>query len=789
MARIIKNNLRVYYENVDNYDNDKYNEIQVILTFKTYDIIALTSTQPTPQTSTILHINGYRLYQNRRSSKYDTGIIVYVRKAFKVSILRTHVDGVESFWLEIFHGAKVMLCVVNSEYDNITMKNLIEKFHSHNYQYKILIGKFFPWNSNNIKSSPLNRSIYDCNLKQFICHPTFRHIINCLIIGNLNSVNNIKLGPGLSVNEFSSISFSITGTSVFMSGRKKEYIYEEGDYASMREELTADKSFLLRLQSCEDIDVTYNLFCEKIVSLIDKHVPYDLNTNKSDDLKWISNDVTQLVRQKQYMYNSKYYLRHCRHVIDAINEAHDHYNETMDSINDYIREQGHKNQSVVSELYHNGKLITRYREIANVLSEYFYQSFTEEKHENVPLFEPIAEVQLLDHLEITDEHVEEQIQNLKFKAVGIDQMRPYVIKELGKAVVPHLKVIFQKSLDLQKLPQKWKNARIMSKLKQGDPKDPANYRPISITSVVCKMLERVIKAIIDQHLDFHDLQSRWQHGHKNGRSNISNLLESTHTWVDYLSHNIPVDVIFLDIKKAFDSVPHRRLILKLKQYGITGNVLGWIRDFLTNRMQRVTVHGHNSDWKRVISGVAQGTVLGTILFILYVNDIPGLVRSRISMYTDDIKLCAPVNNSQANTLQDDLDKLQVWSKHMQLRFNPSKCKVMHFGTDNPNRVYNFTDSENHVFQIENVQSHKDLGVIMDVDLTFSEQITENIGKARDAMLAIMPIFNRMTPRVFKGIYDSIVRRKLMNAAPVWHVVHKYDEDQLERFQEWATTKV
>ena len=187
--------------------------------------------------------------------------------------------------------------------------------------------------------------------------------------------------------------------------------------------------------------------------------------------------------------------------------------------------------------------------------------------------------------------------------------------------------------------------------------------------------------IID-HLTVHHLLSDCQHGFIAGRSCTTNLLSTLNDWTRLLDEREPVDALYLDFAKAFDRVPHERLLSKVKSLGIEGNLLQWISDFLVGRRQRVSINGTVSDWASVRSGVPQGSVLGPILFVAFINDLPEVVSSVCSMYADDTKVYNTVKDaSNQAQLQDDLDSLVNWADTWQLRFNPDKCKVIHLGQE------------------------------------------------------------------------------------------------------------
>ena len=177
---------------------------------------------------------------------------------------------------------------------------------------------------------------------------------------------------------------------------------------------------------------------------------------------------------------------------------------------------------------------------------------------------------------------------------------------------------------------------------------PENYRPVSLLSIICKVLERLITNQIVQHIMENELSCHQQHGFTKGKSTTTNLLEALNFWSEAMMHKIPVDVLFLDYSKAFDTVPHKRLIQQVKSFGIQGEALEWISAFLSNRRQRVRVNGHLSEFKPVLSGVPQGSILGPVLFTLFVNNIPDVIKNIISMYADMKIYAAIISNKEHN---------------------------------------------------------------------------------------------------------------------------------------------
>ena len=191
-----------------------------------------------------------------------------------------------------------------------------------------------------------------------------------------------------------------------------------------------------------------------------------------------------------------------------------------------------------------------------------------------------------------------------------------------------------------------------------------------------------------EHIYRSEILTNSQHGFVNGRSCMTQMLECLDDWTRILDNDGSVDVIYIDYAKAFDKVAHKRLLIKLEGYGISPQLIQWIGSFLSGRRQKVRVNGAESEWEDVLSGVPQGSVLGPVLFILFVNDLPEMIKTKVKMYADDTKIYADVSNEENYyKLQEDIDSLDKWAHEWQLSFNTSKCKVMHIGKKNPRKTY------------------------------------------------------------------------------------------------------
>ncbi len=196
------------------------------------------------------------------------------------------------------------------------------------------------------------------------------------------------------------------------------------------------------------------------------------------------------------------------------------------------------------------------------------------------------------------------------------------------------------------------------------------------------------------HLVKNKLLSDRQYGFIPKRSTVLQLLKVLDDWTDLVDRGVQVDTVFLNFMKAFDQVPHRCLLEKVKGYGILGNILCWLKAFLVGRSQRVVVNGSASSWKPVTSGIPQGSVMGPILFVIFINDLPETVKSQIYLFADDTKIYSGISNLEdSEQLQDDLNKLQMWSNKWLLKFHPNKCKVASLGKRKVTSSYYMTDDQ------------------------------------------------------------------------------------------------
>jgi ribonuclease P/MRP protein subunit RPP40 len=275
---------------------------------------------------------------------------------------------------------------------------------------------------------------------------------------------------------------------------------------------------------------------------------------------------------------------------------------------------------------------------------------------------------------------------------------------------------------------------------------------VSLTSVCCKIMESVVRDTVTKHLTMNKLIGQSQHGFVKGRSCATTLLEFLEQATAAVDRGEAFDIIYLDFAKAFDKVPHRRLIKKMRAHGISGQLLRWVESWLANRKQRVVLNGKFSSWAKVLSGVPQGSVLGPLLFVIFISDIDEAVTQVdiIKKFADDTKIGQTIATEQnRRNMQQALDNLSTWASRWGMEFYVPKCKVMHLGHNNPHNEY-LMDGQ----RLETTEEEKDIGVTVTGTLKTSAQCASASKTAQSVLSQISRAFHYRDRHVFMRLYQQ-----------------------------------
>ena len=400
----------------------------------------------------------------------------------------------------------------------------------------------------------------------------------------------------------------------------------------------------------------------------------------------------------------------------------------------------------------------------------------------------------LSDVQFPSEAVRQKLDALKpDSAAGPDVISARFIKETAGILCCPLSMVFRRSMDEGVVPDDWRKANITPIFKSGSKMSPGNYRPVSLTCIICKMMESIIKDDIVLHLSNYHLIHASQHGFTFSKSCQTNLLEYLDTLTKLVDAGHNVDSLCLDFAKAFDKVPHQRLLRKLEAHGITGKLLVWIESWLTGRLQRVVLNGEASGWGQVSSGVPQGSVLGPTCFVVFINDLDevvDLVNGFIFKFADDTKYGTTVlDDNDRERMQQSINKLMEWTEKWQMEFNSTKCKVLHAGNTNPCFTYTMGGYAPAGTILESVEKEKDIGVLVHESLKPSHQCAKAAAKANAVLGQMSKAFHYRDKLVWLQLYKTFVRPHLEFAIQAWSPWLKGDIEVLEKVQKRAVGMV
>ena len=338
------------------------------------------------------------------------------------------------------------------------------------------------------------------------------------------------------------------------------------------------------------------------------------------------------------------------------------------------------------------------------------------------------------------------------------------------------------------MPSDWKHANVCPINKKGDKHNAINCRPVSLTCILSKLCEHIISSSIMRHLEQHSILYDLQHGFRSGRSCETQLISFIQELCSSNDKNIQTDVIVMDFAKAFDKVPHKRLLHKLNYYGIRGNTLNWIQDFLSLRSQTVLLEGVKSDNIQVTSGVPQGTVLGPILFLIYINDFHEYLNySTLRLFADDIIIYKEIRSiDDTIKLQHDLDAAAKWEQDWLMSFHPDKCSVLRVTTKKQAIQQNYT-LHGHILSTET--STKYLGVTIQNNLKWNKHVDNITANATKQLNFLKRNLKVPSPKIKERAYQSLVRPKLEYNCCTWDPHQQNQINKLEMVQRRAARYV
>ena len=694
----------------------------------------------------------------------------------------------------------------------------------------ILMGDFnlptLRWESEDMLNryiSPTDSLFYDmfavAGLNQWVDKPTFvpsGNVLDLVLTTDTDVIGSVDVLPPLPRCHHSPVIFEYVCLMLPEDGSSdSRRLWFKGNYTAMSHELhSLDWNLLFA-----DLDVgsCYELFKLNLQGLIEKYVPLG---RYGGTPVWLSAPPRSLLRTRSAAWRNYKSLRARlgrRH--EDVLAALDSYLSLNNEYRSYTRDkQCDYEMFIVSSLTTAPKLFHSYirrkkkgrppvgplsmphgvisdeGEMSEVFVDYFSSIFVQSD----PMYPADHQVfdGVMEPLIISYDSVRRLLSGLDgSSAPGPDGIHPQVLKTCASALAYPLCLIFRRSLDSASLPRDWKHSNVIPLYSSGIRRDTVSYRQVSLTSVCCKTMERIAVSHSVEYLEGNELLSANQFGFRSGRSTEDQLLIFYGNIVKWVDKGLIVDVIFMDFSKAFDRVSHSLLISKLRLLGFDGKLVDWIESFLVGRTMSVSVSGKLSSVRNVSSGVPQGSVLGPIMFLIYVNYITREINSDWKAFADDFKLCVcyprgctRIDNHPVHSLQRDLDSICRVSKSWNLRLNPRKCYAMRFG-----RGASLVDQPSEYFiedqALQYVQSYKDLGIIIDSSLRFHHHIRKLAAKAGGVMGDLLRSTVCRTSKFMMSIFISHIRPLVEYCSCLWNVGYLEDVRRLESVQRRWTREI
>ena len=756
------------------------------------------------------NLKGYNQYRNDREDGWG-GTILYVKNGIDQRVCKPlNTQGFNNSawcWIVEKGGKKTLVGSVyrspnsTEENDKLLMDKISQAYEIAGDNRILIMGDFnvpfINWEDKDLRRGArrverdMLKVVNDCYLQQHVKEDTKFNMLqssslDLIFTREEGDIKNIVVEDPLEGSDHGIV------TADFVSEWKSRVVprprrmYHKGDYNRIIEELELinwDEKFEGKsTQECWDI------FKAILVKLVETYVP--MSSPKDYNEPWMNNSLLKQWKKKYHAWKRytegksyrKYeeYKREANVLKKKIRQAKREYEKKLANgvrnnkrgFFKYVNSRLTVRPEITEMQNENGILMDADKEITDIMGRYFNSVYTVPSNEAMPNMEDMYNTEI-NSIPISREDVQRRLEKLNVnKSCGPDNIHPRVLKETARVTCVPLEKIFKLSLRSGECPDDWRKANITPIHKKGDRTDPSNYRPVSLTSQVCKVLESIVRTHIVDHLDTNKILSDKQHGFREGRSCLTNLLVMMESWTEILDDDDGIDVAYLDFRKAFDLVSHKHLLYKMSKYGIKDQALNWVKAFLSGRTQRVVIRGTASESFEVTSGVPQGSVLGPILFLIFINDLPLEVISPLLLFADDSKIFTRIvsetskTNPQGNygreVLQRDLNNIKEWANKWKMEFNVDKCKVMHLGRLNPKHTYTMGDRDLTVTSEE-----KDLGVIFDENLEFDKHIKTIVNRA-NRMLGMIKIgFTCMDMEIFMNLYPVLVRPLLEYCVQVW----------------------
>ena len=662
--------------------------------------------------------------------------------------------------------------------------------------------------NDDIQGALLKLSIVE-SFEQVVSTPTRGGNILDLVFSNEPlAICNVNVGPPLGNSDHCKVFFNVFFDSAHELPQLNSYNtvrnWKQADFAGISQYLL-DIDWLYLLSVNLTTESLWSAFSDILNDAISIFVPIKCNGKPKRKTKYYPNSIKRAFARKLCLWRKHRADKHnnsifqayklselrCKQLVRKYEIKKEMHVISEDNVGTFYKFVNKKLtcKSGISALYNqSGDLVTSDKDRARVLNEYFASVCTKDNGSTSPMSSKVHEDTFIDNITFSPTAVINAIKKLKpNSASGPDGFPPLLFKKVSASLAEPLSLLFTSFFSMGQVPQEWLRAIVTPVYKSGPASNAKNYRPISLTSVACKLMERIIVCEILCYLRCNNLISKQQHGFLSRRSTTTNLLETLNDWTLAIDNKNALSAVYIDFARAFDTVCRSKLCYKLSCYGIAGSLLNWIQSFLTDRSQCTRVGHTCSDYVSLSSGIVQGSILGPLLFLLYINDIVELFDSTCSckLYADDIKIYSVIDTREdCESMQRILNDIQAWSDKWQLSISYKKCNTMFIG--NHNNDVKFTLGSEDLTAVKQV---KDLGINVTNDCKFKCHIDQITARAHARANLVHKCFVSKDTNTLVKAFTTYVRPLLEYASCVWSPCNIVNIKKVESVQRRFTKRL
>lgn len=768
-------------------------------------------------------IPGYSICCRRdRTGSSKGGIAVYCMEGIAIHHdPRRDPKDLELMWFTIALKSKKLLIAAvyrppsaNNDILEYLDDNTFSKMNEFGAQSVMLIGDFNvhheEWLGSRTTDSSGRRALQlaDClGLEQVVTEPTREDQILDLVLTDSSATTTTFARLGTSDHNPVLVKLDVP---VYRDKpyRRKVWSYDKANFWDMRGHLTStDWPNIFKEKDPEKA-------CSKVTSIIceamEMYIPCNYSTKKTGDKAWFDDNCRRAANRKRRLYRqlkrcntetNKRRFTEARHVFNqAEKQARRNYNMKLRKdltdnnlsskkwwsvVNSLSGRSGHSDIPVIE---HNGIPHLTARDKASVFCHTFADKCHLHNADDQPPIISNSTSQMFDKVIFKPKDILRILQQLNpDKASGPDQIPTRVLKECSAELAGPLCRLFDLCFSCGMFPSQWKTASVTPIHKRDSKADPSKYRPISLLSVISKVMEAAVHNQLQRYLLHNSFISDRQYGFRPNHSTADLLTFLSQSWNTHLDKGNEVCVIALDIKGAFDKVWHNGLLAKLKSKGICGKLLTWLQSYLSDRSIQVVLSGQSSDASPINASVPQGSILGPLLFSVFINDLVDTCENELYLYADDSTLFAPIRSARerdtvAASLNRDLNKMKAWADKWKVTFEPTKCKAMMISRKRePSSIRLFFGSCELTIKCE----LEILGVIFDSKLVFAKHISSVSKKAGQRLGAMRKVAGKLDMKGKATIYKAQVRSIMEYACLSWMSASQTLLSQLNAIQSKA----